>query len=251
MMTGCRAWRSGWFRSLFARSASRPLRCLTDRLCVRCVVLLPLHKGLHIRWRNKQNFMTQAGKLAAPIMRRTAGSHRNSAPRLSCKELQDSSPAQSLSKHDRAGGIRSVHLKHHFGQIQSNRANLAYGRLRLGDLNARPWHIDAVAGASTPSVLCQAGPLSSPNSGIILPSIVNRRRFNQQRTCSSHQIALQEMVEDRRRLNYGGAIRALARCERMALEPQQAGCIGRIDACLAPPHRFIAVSVNLAMVSTA
>jgi pimeloyl-ACP methyl ester carboxylesterase len=28
-----------------------------------------------------------------------------------------------------------------------NRANLAHGRLRLGDLNAPPWHIDAVAGA--------------------------------------------------------------------------------------------------------
>jgi hypothetical protein len=32
-------------------------------------------------------------------------------------------------------------------QIQTNRASLVHGRLRLGDdLNAPPWHIDAVAG---------------------------------------------------------------------------------------------------------
>jgi hypothetical protein len=85
-------------------------------------------------------------------MRRRASFHRNSARRLSCKELQDRSPAQSLSKHDCASGIRSVHLKHFFGQIQTNRANLAHGRLPLGDLNTPPWHIDAVAGASTPSL---------------------------------------------------------------------------------------------------
>jgi hypothetical protein len=50
-----------------------------------------------------------------------------------------------------------VHLKHFFGQIQTNRANLAHGRLLLGDLNAPPWHIDAVAGASTPSLPREPG----------------------------------------------------------------------------------------------
>jgi hypothetical protein len=45
-----------------------------------------------------------------------------------------------------------VHLKHLLSQIQTNRASLVHGRLRLGDLNAAPWHIDAVAGASTPSL---------------------------------------------------------------------------------------------------
>src|SRR6516225_1119314 len=97
----------GCFAPYLHEAHRRPLRRLADRLRVRCVVLLPLHKGLYIGWWNKQNFVTQAGKLAAPIMRRRASFHRNSARRLSCKELQDSSPAQSLSKHDCAGGITS------------------------------------------------------------------------------------------------------------------------------------------------
>jgi hypothetical protein len=37
----------------------------------------------------------------------------------------------------------------------------------------------------------------------------------------------------------------------MALEPQQARCIGRIDACLASPSRFVAASMDLAMVAAA
>jgi hypothetical protein len=43
-------------------------------------------------------------------------------------------------------------LKHLLRQIQTDRASLVHGRLRSGDLNAPPWHIDAVAGASTPSL---------------------------------------------------------------------------------------------------
>jgi hypothetical protein len=43
-------------------------------------------------------------------------------------------------------------LKHLLRQIQTDRASLVHGRLRSGDLNASPWHIDAVAGASTPSL---------------------------------------------------------------------------------------------------
>jgi hypothetical protein len=35
---------------------------------------------------------------------------------------------------------------------QLNRASLVHGRLRSGDLDASLWHIDAVAGASTPSL---------------------------------------------------------------------------------------------------
>ena len=96
--------------------------------------------------------MTEPGKLTAPIVRRSAGFHRNSTRRLGCKELHHVTPAQSLPKDDGTSSIRSVHLKHLLSQIQTNRANLVHGRLRSGDLNAPPWHIDAVAGASTPSL---------------------------------------------------------------------------------------------------
>ena len=94
--------------------------------------------------------MPNAGKLTTPIMRGSASFHRNSARRLCCKELQCTSPAQSLPKDNSATIIRSVHLKHLLSQIQTNRANLLHGRLRSGDLNAPPWHIDAVAGARPP-----------------------------------------------------------------------------------------------------
>ena len=40
------------------------------------------------RMGNGPNFVTDAGKITAPIMQRSAGFHRNSTRRLGCKELQ-------------------------------------------------------------------------------------------------------------------------------------------------------------------
>jgi hypothetical protein len=68
------------------------------------------------------------------------------------KKLQHASPAQSLPKDNGAYCVRPVHYKHLFSQIDINRANLVHGRFPSGGLNAPPWHIDAVAGASTPSL---------------------------------------------------------------------------------------------------
>jgi hypothetical protein len=61
--------------------------------------------------------MANAGKLTAPIMRRSAGFHRNSTRRLRCRELQHTGPPQSLPKDDGASSISPVHLKHLLRQI--------------------------------------------------------------------------------------------------------------------------------------
>ena len=44
----------------------RPPRCLADRLSVSCVIFCRFTKGLHIRWRNKHNLMTDAKKARGP-----------------------------------------------------------------------------------------------------------------------------------------------------------------------------------------
>lgn len=97
---------------------------------------------------NKTNFMPEAEKLSASMMRRGTDFHRNSTRRLHRKELKDASPTQSLTEDDRASRVRSVYLKYLLGRIRTDRANLDHGRLRSGGLN-----ISAVAGASTPSPL--------------------------------------------------------------------------------------------------
>jgi hypothetical protein len=43
----------------------RPLRCLADRLCIRGIVLLPLHERLPVSRRDKPYLMTEALQLAA------------------------------------------------------------------------------------------------------------------------------------------------------------------------------------------
>ena len=96
--------------------------------------------------------MTNAGKFTDPICEEAQASIATNTRRLGSKELQHSSPAQSFPKDDGASSIRPVTWNACFAKSRPIVLNLVHGRLRLGDLNAPPWHIDAVAGASTPSL---------------------------------------------------------------------------------------------------
>ena len=110
-------------------------------------------KGFTYARGTEPNFMTNAGKLTAPSNAKKRRLPSQLYPALRCKELQHTSPPQMLPKDDGASSISSVHFEHCFAKSRPIVLDLVRSTpLRSGDLNAPPWHIDAAAGASTPSL---------------------------------------------------------------------------------------------------
>src|SRR5205085_11070981 len=60
-----------------------------DRLCVCRVILLTLHKWLHISWRDKSDRVPERTQLPPPILRRSAGLHADQARREASKIADD------------------------------------------------------------------------------------------------------------------------------------------------------------------
>src|SRR5262245_1430240 len=73
--------------------------------------------------------MTDGLQLAGPVMGRRTSLDANEAPRQTCEKLQHPGPADPLADHHRAQPINPVNLEYRLRYIQTNRDNLAHGRL--------------------------------------------------------------------------------------------------------------------------
>src|SRR6516225_9879786 len=107
--------------------------------------------------------MAQLGDLTRPVVRTGTGFHRDDARGLRCEETEKLHASDALAKEHMPGAIRSMHLKHMFRDVQTDRGSLLHGRLLR-------WQFDTVTlahrcrrGASTPSPISAA--LRSPRLG--------------------------------------------------------------------------------------
>src|SRR5262245_48621784 len=73
--------------------------------------------------------MTDGLQLAGPVMGRRTRFNANDAPRQTGEKIQHPGPADPLADHHRAQPINPVNLEHRLRYIQTNRDNLAHGRL--------------------------------------------------------------------------------------------------------------------------
>ena len=90
--------------------------------------------------------MAERLKLSAPMMCARACFNTNQAGRQSFEELQHLRAANAFADHHRAINIHAMNLKHQLRNIETNRANLAHGRLpsmwlRFDAITL--WHLDA------------------------------------------------------------------------------------------------------------
>src|SRR3974390_2534897 len=93
------------------------------------VVLTAFEIGLHIaRW-HQLHRVAERLKSAAPVMHTWACFNAYEAKRESCTELQYLRAAPTLADHDSAIAIHAVDLEYRLRNIETNRANLAHGRL--------------------------------------------------------------------------------------------------------------------------
>jgi hypothetical protein len=114
------------------------------------ILLVPLHVGLHISWRNQLDLVTKPDQFTRPVMRCCTCFHANQTGRLAFKERQHLPPPQLALHNNVAGLIDAVHLEHVPRDVQTNRANLLHGLLLLGgssDETANLAHRDAGGGA--------------------------------------------------------------------------------------------------------
>src|SRR5262245_18008501 len=93
--------------------------------------------------------MAERRKLTAPVMCGRTRLNADQARRQSYEELQHLRAGQTLADHNRTISVHAVDLKHQLRNIQTDRANLAHGRLpsswfalsaaTLGTIDAAEW----------------------------------------------------------------------------------------------------------------
>ena len=102
--------------------------CLTDRLGVNRIVLMPLHIGRHVGRRHQANGVAKRLQLARPMMRRGTGFDANQARRQLLEKRQNVAPLDLAAKHHIALRIDGVNLENRrvvFGRFT---AKLLIGR---------------------------------------------------------------------------------------------------------------------------
>lgn len=121
---------------------ARPFHCLTDGGCVRCVVLAPLHIGLHVVRRHQLDLKAQPRQLPRPVVRRGTGLHADETGAKLLKERQHLRPARLLPDDNFPLGTDAVHLKHVLGKIKTDRGNFALRAAPIprGSCKSQPWH---------------------------------------------------------------------------------------------------------------
>jgi hypothetical protein len=106
-----------------------PCDSLADRRRIGRVVLTALQVGFDIDRRHKPRVMPKLLELARPMVRRGTRLHANKARPQFGKELKNLRSTNTPADYHRAICIDAVNLKHRFRNIDSDRANLAHGRL--------------------------------------------------------------------------------------------------------------------------
>src|SRR5262245_19152619 len=105
--------------------------------------------------------MAERRKLTAPVMCGRTRLNADQARRQSYEELQHLRAGQTLADHNRTISVHAVDLKHQVRNIQTDRANLAHGRLpsswfalsaaTLGTIDAAEWAPSTASEADIPS----------------------------------------------------------------------------------------------------
>jgi hypothetical protein len=134
----------------------RTRRCLGDGFGVRHVVLLPLHKRLHVNRRDQTNLVALGLNVARPTVRAGAGLHRHQAPRLGRQKGQKLNPGNLLAKSHRSISARSVDLKHMLRQVDPVMVAFFIGRPLVAVHDTLYLGTAMPSGASTPSLTCLA-----------------------------------------------------------------------------------------------
>src|SRR5581483_245943 len=107
----------------------RPRHRLADGRRIVGVVLAAFEIGFHIAWWHQPNRVAERRKLTAPMMCGRTRLNTDQTGRQSCKKLQYLGAAHTLADHHCACGIDPVNLEYRLRNIETNRANLAHGRL--------------------------------------------------------------------------------------------------------------------------
>lgn len=73
--------------------------------------------------------MAERAELAGPVVSAGTGLHRHQAARLACEEAQHLIAPKLLAEHHAASGVSAERLENALRQIETDRRNLAHGRL--------------------------------------------------------------------------------------------------------------------------
>ena len=117
------------FRLRRHKSHRRPRDRLADCGSVVGVVFAALQIGFHVARRQQPHGVAERLKLAAPMMCGRTGLNADEARRQCREELQQFRSSDALAHHHRASGVHAVDLKNRLRDIETDRANLAHGRL--------------------------------------------------------------------------------------------------------------------------
>src|SRR6516162_4564366 len=102
---------------------------LADCGCVVGIIFAALNVGLHVARRHQPHRVAERLKPAAPIMCGRTRLNADEAGRQGREELQQLCSADALADHHRATRVHAMNLKNRFRNIETDRANLAHGRL--------------------------------------------------------------------------------------------------------------------------
>src|SRR6516162_1622424 len=111
------------------KSHRRPRDRLADCGCVVGIIFAALNVGLHVARRHQPHRVAERLKPAAPIMCGRTRLNADEAGRQGREELQQLCSADALADHHRATRVHAMNLKNRFRNIETDRANLAHGRL--------------------------------------------------------------------------------------------------------------------------
>ena len=108
---------------------ARPLRRLADRLGIHRIVLMPLHKRLHIGRRNQSDLVAHRLQLACLVTCAATCLQPYCTAQLSSEDAQQLCPRDLAAEDRPPGTIRTVPLKNMPGDIQPDCGNFRHGRL--------------------------------------------------------------------------------------------------------------------------
>ena len=90
---------------------------------------MPLHKRLHVGWRDQPHIVSHRLQLARPVMRAAARFERHNTCRLANEKIEQLPPRELATEDHGTAFVSAVRMKNVLGDIQTNCGNLQHGRL--------------------------------------------------------------------------------------------------------------------------
>src|SRR5262245_61311336 len=151
------------------KSHRRPRDCFADCGSVVGIVFAALQIGFHVARRQQPHGVAKRLKPAAPIMCARTCLNADEAGWQAREELQQLRSANALADHYRPIGVHAVDLKNRLPDIETDRANLAHGRLPSSGSFRRnhPMALDAAEWA--PSTASKAAVRATLASSLLSP----------------------------------------------------------------------------------